>query len=104
MVLQVQLLDSLLNHTTDLVGSDALDQSIELDSLLDSELREDCIILRAVADKLSGVLELFLDIVALNSDLTSCWSDLSGQTLESGRLAGTIDTEQGKALTVVKTE
>ena len=83
MVLQVQLLDSLLYHTTDLVGSDALDQSIELDSLLDSELREDSIILRAVSDQLPCLCELLLDVESLDSDVTSRGRDLSRQTLES---------------------
>jgi len=47
---------------------------------------------------------LLLDVKALDSDLASRGRDFTCQTLESGRLAGTVDTKQGEALTVVKAE
>ena len=60
--------------------------------------------LRRVADKLSCLTELSLDVVTLNSDFTGRWRDVSSQTLESRRFSCTIDSKQGKALTIVETE
>ena len=57
--------------------------------------------LRAVSNKLSGVLELLLDVKALHSDLASRRRDIPGQTLERGRFASAVDTEKREALTVV---
>ena len=104
MVLQVQIADGLLEDAWDLVGSDTLDKSIELDGLLDCESGEDRIVLRAVADQLSSVFKLLLDIEALNSDLASCWHYISSQTLEGRRFSSSINTEKGKAFAVVETE
>ena len=60
--------------------------------------------LRTISDQISSFAEFRLDVIALNSDLTHGWSNVSCQTLKSSRLAGSIDTEQSKALTKVKTE
>ena len=57
--------------------------------------------LRRVADKLSRLTELSLDVVTLDSNFTGGWRDVSGQTLESRRFTCTIDSKQGKALTIV---
>lgn len=40
--------------------------------------------------------------MALDRDLSCRWCSVSRQTLERGRLASTIDTQQGKALAIVK--
>ena len=104
MVLQVQVTDGLLDDRSDLVGSNALHEGVELDRLLNRQCREDSIMLWAVADQVTSFCELLLDVVALNGDLASRRRDVSSQTLESCRLAGTIDTEQSEALTVVEAE
>ena len=91
MVLQVQVADGFLDDWFDLIGPDALHEGVELDRLLNCQSWEDSIMLRAVADELTRILELFLDVVALNCDLASRWRDVSSQTLEGGRLAGTVD-------------
>ena len=103
-ILQVQVTDGLLEDTTNLVGSNTLDEGIELDGFLDSEFREDSIVLRAIADKLSSILELCLDVEALDGDLTGGRCDVSGQTLEGGRLASSIDSEKGETFTVIEAE
>ena len=101
MILQVQVLDGFLENSWDLVCSDTLDEGIELDSLLDCEFRENSIILRAVANQLSSVFELLLDVETLNGDFTSGRLNVSRQTLEGSRLTSSVHTEEGKALTVV---
>ena len=50
MVFKVELLDCLVNNISDVVGADTLDQSVELECLLDGQDWEDGIMLRAVAD------------------------------------------------------
>ncbi len=57
-VLQVESLDSLLDYSLDLACLDSFDQSVELDGLFNGELGEYRIVLGAVANKLSGILEL----------------------------------------------
>ena len=104
MVLKVKLLDSLFNYATDQIRLDTLDQRIEFQRLLHSQNREDGVVLRAVSNELASVCELSLHVEALNVDLTCCWDDLSRQTLECGRLASTVNTEQSEALTVIQAE
>jgi len=104
MVLQVQVTDCLLDDRLDLVGADALDKCIELQSLLDGHHGEDGVVLGTVPNQLSRILELLLNVEALDSDLASRWCDLASQTLERGGLSSTIDSEQREALAVVKAE
>ena len=104
MVFKVELLDCLVNDISDVVGADTLDQSVELERLFDSEDREDCIVLRAIANQFTGLRELGLYVKALNRNISGCWSNLSCQTLEGGGLASAIDTKKCEALTIVKTE
>ena len=66
--------------------------------LFDCHQMEDSILLRTVADEASGIFEVFKHAVALDSDLTTCRHDISGQALECGRLASSIDTEKSEAL------
>ena len=80
--LQVQVFYCLLDDNVQLGRANAFDQSVELDGLLDGELREDSIVLGAVANELPSILELRLYVKSLNRDLTGRWSDLSRQTLE----------------------
>ena len=84
MIFQVKIFDGLLNHALNLRSSDTFDQGIELESLLNAEHREDCIVLWAIADQFTHLLELLLHVVTLNLDLASCGSDLSRQALECG--------------------
>ena len=76
MVLQVKITDSFLNNTIDLVSANTLDQSVELEMLLNSQCCEDGVVLGSVTDKLSGILELRLDIVTLHRNLAHRWSDI----------------------------
>ena len=82
MVFQVQVADGLLNDGLDLMGSDAFDESVELDCLLYRHLREDSVVLWAVSDELPGLLEIFLDVVALNCYLSSSRGRVPRQALE----------------------
>ena len=81
--------------------TDTFDQSVELYSLFDCQLREDSIVLRAVANQHSSLLELLLDVIALYRDLTGCRLRFSRQTLESGRLSRPVNSQQGKALAII---
>ena len=65
---------------------------------------EQCIVLRTVANQFTGFLEIFLNVIACDGDLTSGWSCVSCQSLEGGRLACTVDSEQSEALTIIKTK
>ena len=60
--------------------------------------------LRTVTNKLSSIGELRLNVKALDWDLTRGWSYISSQTFERGRFTSTIDSKQGKTLTIVKAE
>ena len=82
MVLQVQISDGLLNDGLDLMSSDALNKRVELDCLLYRHLREDSVVLWAVSYQLSGLLEIFLDVVALNCYLSSSRGRVPRQALE----------------------
>ena len=82
--------------------SDALNQRIEFDCLFDCHLGEDGVVLWAVPDELPGILELLLNIIALDCDLTGRRVRLSRQTLERGRLASSIDTQQGETLSIIQ--
>lgn len=104
MILQVQVTDSLFYDSSNFVGADTLDQCVELQSFFHSQFREDSVVLWAIADQLSGILELLLDVEALNRNHASCWSDFPRQTLESGRFSCAIDTKKSEAFTVVKTK
>ena len=84
MVLQVQISDGLLNDGLDLMSSDALNKRVELDCLLYRHLREDSVVLWAVSDQLSGLLEIFLDVVALNCYLSSSRGRVPRQAFERG--------------------
>ena len=104
MILQVKVFDGFLDDGFDLVDADALDQSIEFDSLFNGHLGEDSIVLWAVPDELPRILELFLDVIALDRDLTRGRRRISRQTLEGGRLSSTIDSKKREALTIVQTK
>ena len=82
--------------------TNTFDQSVELYGLLNRQLREDSIVLRAVANQHSCLLELFLDVIALYCDLASCRLRFSRQTLESGRFSRPINSQQGKALAIIQ--
>ena len=82
MVLQVQISDGLLNDRLDLMSSDALDKSVELDCLLYRHLWEDSVVLWAVSYQLPGLLEIFLDVIAFNCYLSSSRGRVPRQTLE----------------------
>ena len=82
MVFQVQVADGLLNYGLDLTGSDALDESVKLDCLFYRHLRENSIVLWAVSDQLPGLLEFFLDVVALNCYLSCSRGRVPRQALE----------------------
>jgi hypothetical protein len=72
--------------------------------LCNSQHWEEGIVLRAVADKFARLLEISLHVVAGDGYLASGRDRVLGETLEGGRLASTVDSEQGKALTIIETE
>ena len=84
MVFQVQVADGLLNDWLDLMSSDPLDKSVELDCLLHCHHREDSVVLWAVSNQLPRLLEIFLDVMALNCYLSSSWGRVPRQALECG--------------------
>jgi len=104
MVFQVEVTNSFPNDKVDLMGSNTLDKSIELKSLHYGHHREDGVILGAVADQLPRILELLLDVKALNRDFTLSRRDLTSQTLEGCGLSSTINSEKRKAFTKVEAE
>ena len=82
MISEIEILDCFLNFIVNLGRSDSFDQSIKLDCLFNAEVGEYRIILGAVADQLTGFLELFLHVIALNCNLSCCGCNLSGETFE----------------------
>ena len=60
--------------------------------------------LGTIPDKFPSLSELSENVVAGDRNLTICRNDVSSKTLESGRFACAIHTEQCKAFTVVKTK
>ena len=98
MVLQIQVTNGLSDDKLNLISADALNQSVELKSLQNRQLREDSILLWAISNQHPGFLELLLDVVALDRDLSCSWCRFSDQTLECGRFPCTIDSQQCKAL------
>lgn len=93
MVGQIELLDRLIYGVFDHIGPDTLDQGIEFKRLFYRQLREDRIILWAIANELSGLLKISLDIEARDLDLARSRFDLASQALKSCRLTSTIDTK-----------
>ena len=82
----------------------ALYLCVEPKVFFDSKHWEKRIILWTISNKFTRFLEIFLHVIARNSYLTSGWNCVLGETLESGRLASTINTKESKALTIVKTK
>ena len=103
-ITQIEVSDGLFDSGVNLVSSQTLEQAVVFESLLNCHVGEDCIILRAVSNQLSSLIELILNIKALDGDFSLSWIDFSGQTLESGRFTGTIDSQQSKALSIVKSK
>lgn len=104
MIGQVQLFDSLLDNIVLHGLRNALDSRVEPQVLFHSHQIEDSVLLRAVADQLSSLLELSRDVVTGHGDGAGGRLSVSGQTLESGRLTGTVNTEESETLTVVQAE
>lgn len=104
MVFQVEVTDSLLDDGLDFMGADALDKCVELECLFNGHHGEDGVILGAVPDQLPCILELLLDVVALNRDLTRRWCYFTSQTLESCGLSSTINSKKREAFTEVEAE
>ena len=84
--------------------SDTLDKSIKFKGLFNCQFREERVMLRTISDQIPSLAELCLDIVTLNSNFSHGWSYVSCQTLEGSRFASSVDTKQGKALTIIKTK
>ena len=104
MGLQPQLLDTVLYNLFTSIGWDSLDSCEEPQMLLYCHQIEYRVMLWTISDQLSGLTKLFQHVIASNRDLTTRWHDISGQTLESGRFAGSIDTKQSETLAVVNTK
>ena len=62
------------------------------------------IILWTISNQFTRFLEIFLYVIARNGYLTCGWNRIFGETLESCRLASTINTKESKALTIVETK
>ena len=84
MVFQVQVTDGLLNDWLDLMSSDPLDKSVELDCLLHCHHREDRVVLWAVSDQLPSLLEIFLDVITFYRYLSSSRGRVPRQAFERG--------------------
>ena len=98
---QCELPQDLLNRLVSVIRVDSFDLGVETEVLIDREQWEDCILLRAVSDLLPSVTEFLSDIVAFNRDIASRGHHLPGQTLESCRLASSVDAQKSEALSML---
>lgn len=104
MVLQVHFVYRFLNDVGPQLRGNSFDARVEPEMLLNGQEWEDSVLLRAVTDKLSGFLELPLNVEPSNRDLTSSWKHIACKALKCCRLSCAVDAEQCKALTVVKSK
>lgn len=82
MVFQVEVLDCFLNYSHDFSCADAFDESVEFESLLNTQHGEYRIVLGTISDQLAGFLELLLHVKALDCDLSRCRGDFPRETFE----------------------
>ena len=101
---QVKLLNGFLDDIETELRWYALDFGVEPEMLLNSHEYEDGIVLWTVADELSCLRELTLDVEAGDRDLSFCWFNVPRQALEGRRLSSSVDSQQGEALTVIQSE
>lgn len=104
MLIESKVLDRFLDDLKTQILGDALDLSVVLEMLEAGHLIKDKILLRAVANELSGLLKLLSDIEASDLEGAPGGLNLSGQALEGCALTSTIDTQQSKALSSLQAE
>jgi hypothetical protein len=76
----------------------SLELSVEVEVFYDGDIGEESLLLRAVAQPIADVLEVFLQVKAKQTDRASGWLHGVGQALEGGALASPVDAEEGEAL------
>ena len=102
MVVQVKLLDGSLDEFRPPVSRDTLDASEVLNVFLNGHVLENGIGLRAVTDKFLDLVEILADVKRANMDRSFSRLNLTGQTLESGRLSSAVHTEKSEALSCLE--
>jgi len=93
MILQTELLNSILYELTTVTLRNSLNPGKVFYVLFNSERLKNWVLLGAVAQQFSHFLEVFLHVKALDADLSVCWFFTGGQNLESCGFSGAVDSE-----------
>mmetsp|Transcript_19094 Transcript_19094/g.21992 ORF Transcript_19094/g.21992 Transcript_19094/m.21992 type:complete len:215 (+) Transcript_19094:855-1499(+) len=87
-------------------GDDSFDVSVKLKMLFDTQVREQCVELRAVPNELPclRILNSILYIISSNADFSRCRINVPSQRLERRGLSSSINSEQSETLAETNTK
>ena len=99
--LETELPDDTVDEPFMHVCRQVFDPCVEFQVLVDIQAPVVAIVLWAVANPVSDKVEVPCDVAPQDTDFTAGRFNHVGQALESSAFAGSVDTKQRKALTVV---